>query len=146
MKDTLLSQALVLGLSLLGAFLTAWIVSLLLPIDPINPAPTVNYTYLFIGSFVVFVVFLEVALATGRRLGGQPVPDARLVGEVLHYNPTRKYGFAILDDQREVFFHESKLVNRSDRAKLRRGAKLSFFINTSDVGDRPSATMIEVVE
>lgn len=146
MKATLLSQLLLVGLALIGAFLTVWVVSLLLPNDPLNPLPDINYTGVFVASLVVYFVFLEVALATGRRLATEDPVDARVEATVSHYNADRRYGFAVLDDGREAFFHSTKLVHESDREKLKRGTRLSFFLEYTNVGDRPAANMIEVMD
>lgn len=55
------TMALVFGLSLLGSFITVMTVHYLLPFDPFDPEPLINYRVLFV--IVFFVIWGAVSIA-----------------------------------------------------------------------------------
>ena len=63
--------ALVVGLGLLGSFITVMVVHYLRPFDPLDPEPTINYRVLFAIVFVVICGTLSIANIAGRRESSQ---------------------------------------------------------------------------
>lgn len=61
------SIALVLGLALLGTFIVVMTVHYLLPLDPLNPEPQINYRALFAAAFVTLTVALGITHLVSRR-------------------------------------------------------------------------------
>ncbi|MCE2407455.1 MAG: hypothetical protein J4G19_08135 [Pseudomonadales bacterium] len=59
--------ALILGLAMLVSFITVMTVHYLLPVDPLNPEPVINYRALFAIVFVVMCGALGVSHAVARR-------------------------------------------------------------------------------
>ena len=59
--------ALILGLGLLGSFITVSSVQFLLPFDPLEPEPLIDHRLLFAIVFVVICGALSIANVVGRR-------------------------------------------------------------------------------
>ena len=59
--------ALIVGLSLLGTFAIVMGVYLLLPMDPLNPEPLINYRAVFAIVFVVMIAALTISHRFGNR-------------------------------------------------------------------------------
>ena len=59
--------ALVFGLALLGTFITVMTVHYLLPFDPFDPEPLINYRVLFAIVFVVICGALGIAYVIASR-------------------------------------------------------------------------------
>ena len=59
--------ALVIGLGLLGSFITVMSVHYLLPIDPLNPEPLIDHRLLFVIVFVVICGALSITNVVARR-------------------------------------------------------------------------------
>ena len=63
--------ALIVGLGLLGSFITVMVVHYLLPFDPFDPEPIINYRVLFAIVFVVMCGALSITHVIGRRESSQ---------------------------------------------------------------------------
>lgn len=59
--------ALVIGLGLLGSFITVMTVHFLLPFDPLDPEPLINHRLLFAIVFVVTCGALSITDVIARR-------------------------------------------------------------------------------
>ena len=59
--------ALVFGLSLLGTFITVMTVHYLLPFDPLEPEPLINYRLLFAIVFLVIYGAVSITYAIASR-------------------------------------------------------------------------------
>ncbi|MYD44657.1 MAG: hypothetical protein F4W90_12320 [Gammaproteobacteria bacterium] len=59
--------ALLGGLALLGSFIAVMAVHFLLPVDPLNAEPLINYRVLFIIVFITFVLALTITQVLARR-------------------------------------------------------------------------------
>lgn len=140
--------ALVLSASLLGSFLLVSVVHLMLPQDPINPGPTLNFVALLGFSFVLLTVLFGVVYRGGviDNLPSsllKPGAKTRYRGRVSFFSKEKGWGIATLGTM-EIFVHASKFVDPPEQ-DIGEGSILEFRVVKGSNGPRPEALAIRVV-
>ena len=79
---------------------------------------------------------------TERAVDRKSNRQTRHAGTMKFFNPVKGFGFATLEDGRDVFVHKSRLQHSSDQSSLKTGTKVTMQLIEEERG--PAGTRIRI--